>query len=83
MKFRYLVSFSHICYFMVYYDMYQMSHALFSHFSLTTEMDSLLVLNFARRKCILKGWEKSGVTEIANSDKPLPPVDPFEEIYRA
>ena len=35
------------------------------------------------RKCILKGWEKAGVMEIANSDKPLPPVDPFEEIYRA
>ena len=35
------------------------------------------------RKCILKGWEKAGVAEIDNSDKPLPPVDPFEEIYRA
>ena len=30
---------------------------------------------------ILMGWEKAGVTEIAKSDKPLPPVDPFEEIY--
>ena len=38
---------------------------------------------FPRRKCILKGWEKARVTEIANSDKPLPPVDPFEEIYQA
>ena len=35
------------------------------------------------RRCILKGWEKAGVKEIANSDKPLPPVDPFEEIYQA
>ena len=35
------------------------------------------------RKCILKGWEKAGVKDIANSDKPLPPVDPFEVIYRA
>ena len=35
-------------------------------------------------KHILKGsWEKAGVKEIANSDKPLPPVDPFEVIYRA
>ena len=32
------------------------------------------------RRCILKGWEKAGVKEIANSDKPPPPVDPFEEI---
>ena len=30
-----------------------------------------------------KGWEKAGVKEIANSDKPLPPVDPFEKIYQA
>ena len=25
----------------------------------------------------------AGVKEIVNSDKPLPPVDPFEEIYQA
>ena len=35
------------------------------------------------RKCILKGWEKAGVKDIVNSDKPPPPVDPFEVIYRA
>ena len=35
------------------------------------------------RRCIFKGWEKAGVKEIVNSDKPLPPVDPFEEIYQA
>ena len=34
------------------------------------------------RRCILKGWEKAGVKEIANSDKPLPPVDPFEKSTR-
>ena len=33
------------------------------------------------RRCILKGWEKAGVKEIGNSDKPLPPADPFEEFY--
>ena len=32
---------------------------------------------------IFKGWEKAGVKEIVNNDKPLPPVDPFEEIYQA
>ena len=32
---------------MVDYDVYRMSCAHFSHFSLTTEMDSSLVLNFA------------------------------------
>jgi len=35
------------------------------------------------RRCIFKGWEKAGVKEIVNSDKPLPPADPFEEIYQA
>ena len=35
------------------------------------------------RRSIFKGWEKAGVKEIVNSDKPLPPVDPFEEIYQA
>ena len=35
------------------------------------------------RKCILKGWEKAGVKDSVNSDKPPPPVDPFEVIYRA
>ena len=35
------------------------------------------------RKCILKGWKKAGVKDIVNSDKPSPPVDPFEVIYRA
>ena len=43
MKFRHLVSFTHICYLTVVYDVYRMSRALFSHFSLTTEMDSSLV----------------------------------------
>ena len=43
MKFRHLVSFTHICYLTVDYDVYRMSRALFSHFSLTTEMDSSLV----------------------------------------
>ena len=36
MKFRHLVSFTHICYLTVDYDVYQMSGADFSHFSLTT-----------------------------------------------
>ena len=44
MKFRHLVSFTHICYLTVDYDMYRMSHAHFSHFSLTTEMDFSLAL---------------------------------------
>ncbi|KAM7442669.1 hypothetical protein ABFA07_008446 [Porites harrisoni] len=35
------------------------------------------------RRSIFKRWEKAGVKEIVNSDKPLPPVDPFEEIYQA
>ena len=35
------------------------------------------------RRSIFKGWEKAGVKEIVNNDKPLPPVDPFEEIYQA
>ena len=43
MKFRHLVSFTHICYLTVDYDVYRMPRALFSHFSLTTEMDSSLV----------------------------------------
>ena len=43
MKFRHLVSFTHICYLMVDYDVYRMCRAHFSHFSLTTEMDSSLV----------------------------------------
>ena len=43
MKFRHLVSFTHVCYLMVDYDVYRMSRAHFSHFSLTTEMDSPLV----------------------------------------
>ena len=34
-------------------------------------------------RSIFKGWEKAGVKEIVNSDKPLPPVDPFEEICQA
>ena len=44
MKFRHLVSFTHICYLTVNYDVYRMSRAHLSHFSLTTEMDSSLVL---------------------------------------
>ena len=43
MKFRHLVSFTHISYLMVDYDVYRMSHAHFSHFSLTTEMNSSVV----------------------------------------
>ena len=43
MKFRHLVSFTHICYLMVNYDVYRMSRAHCSHFSLTTEVVSLLV----------------------------------------
>ena len=44
MKFHHLVSFTHICYLMFGYDTYRMSRAHFSHFSLTTEIDSSLVL---------------------------------------
>ena len=44
MKVRHLVSFTHLT---VDYNVYWMSRAHFSHFSLTTEMDSSLVLNFA------------------------------------
>ena len=47
MKNGHLVSFTHICYLTVDYDVYRMSrviHTHFSHFSLTTEMDSSLVL---------------------------------------
>ena len=43
MKFRDLVSFTHICYLTVDYDVYRMSRAHFSHFTLTTERDSSLV----------------------------------------
>ena len=39
MKFRPLVSFTHIWYLTVDYDVYRMSRAYFSHFSLTTEME--------------------------------------------
>ena len=47
MKFRDLVSFKHICYLTVDYDMYRMSRAHFSHSTLTTEMASSLVpVNF-------------------------------------
>ena len=42
MKFRHLVSFTHICYLTVDFDVYRMSRAHFSHFSLTNEMDSSL-----------------------------------------
>ena len=47
MKCRHLVSFTQSCYLTVDYDVYRMSHAHFSHFSLTTEMDYSVVLNFA------------------------------------
>ena len=43
MKLRHLVSFTHIYYLMVDYDVYRTSRAHFCHFSLTTEMDSSLV----------------------------------------
>ena len=43
MKFRHLVSYTHIRYLTIDYDVYRMSHAHFSHFSSTTEMDSSLV----------------------------------------
>ena len=47
MKFCHLVSYTHIRYLTVDYDVYRMSHAHFSHFSSTTEMDSSLVpVNF-------------------------------------
>ena len=43
MKFRHLVSYTHIRYLTVDYDVHRMSHAHFSHFSSTTETDSSLV----------------------------------------
>ena len=46
-KCRHLVSFTQSCCLTVDNDVYRMSCAHFSHFSLTTEMDSTLVLNFA------------------------------------
>ena len=55
MKFRHLVRFARSRYFTVDYDVYRMSTCIhFSHFSSTTEMDSLLVLNFAF-SCGLRG----------------------------
>ena len=47
MKFCHLVSFTRMYYLTVNYDMYWVSRAHFSQFSLTTEMDSSLALNFA------------------------------------
>ena len=47
------------------------------------ESKSVLKMCAKGRRCIFKGWEKVGVKEIVNSDKPLPPIDPFEEIYQA
>ena len=45
MKFCHLISFTHIlCNLTVDFDVYRMSRAHLSHFSLTTEIDSLLVL---------------------------------------
>ena len=41
MKFRHLVSFTQSCYLTVDYDMYQLSRAHFSHFSLTKTKASL------------------------------------------
>ena len=55
MKCRHLVSFTQSCYLTVDYDVYRMSYAHFSHFSLTTEMDYWLVLNFAF-PCGLRGF---------------------------
>ena len=56
MKFRHLVRFTRSRYFTVDYDVYRMSTCIhFSHFSSTTEMDSLLVLNFAF-PCGLRGF---------------------------
>ena len=46
MKFRDLVSSKHMCYLAVDYDMYRMSRAHFSHSTLTTEMASLVPVNF-------------------------------------
>ena len=34
----------------------------------------------SRKEMYPQGMGEAGVKEIANSDKPLPPVDPFEEI---
>ena len=49
MKFCHLVSSKHICYLTVDYDMYQISPAQFSHFTLTTEMAcSLVTVNFRK-----------------------------------
>ena len=56
MKWRHLVSFTQSCYLTADYDVYRMSYAHFSHFSLTTEMDHYsLVLNFAF-PCGLRGF---------------------------
>ena len=46
MKFRDLVSLKHMCYLTVDYDMYRMSRAHFSHSTSTTEMASLVPVNF-------------------------------------
>ena len=46
MKFRDLVSSKHMSYLTVDYDMYRMSRAHFSHSTLTTEMASLVPVNF-------------------------------------
>ena len=39
MKFRHLVSFTHICYLTVDYDVYPMSRAHFSHFRTLNDFD--------------------------------------------
>ena len=56
MKCRHLVSFAQSCCLTVDNGVYRMSHSHFSHFSLTTEMDSSLVLNFAF-PCGLRGFQ--------------------------
>ena len=48
MKCRHLVSFTQSCFLTVDYDVYRMSHAHFSHFSLTTEMDYSLDSTYYR-----------------------------------
>ena len=126
MKFRHLVSYTHIRYLTVDYDVYRMSLTHFSHFSLITKLVSSLVLNFAFpcelhgfhvykelwnpilnekldtiQEEIHAGWVLAALydflTGVEGRDlrkqesrkltttrgKPLPPVDPFEEICRA
>ena len=85
MKFRHLVRFTRSRYFTVDYDIevdLRMSVIKPLHAGWLVALYDYLTGAEGRRS-IFKGWEKAGVKEIVNSDKPLPPVDPFEEIYQA